>query len=75
MTASELRDWLKEEQSQSSGWTGASGSGETVGHERLVDVCWYLILDEEWGLIRTSQRTEDRGDPRAQPQSGSVGLR
>ncbi|KAJ5670084.1 uncharacterized protein N7477_005447 [Penicillium maclennaniae] len=31
MTADELRNWLKEEQSQSSGW-GAE-SGETVGHE------------------------------------------
>ncbi|KAL4914976.1 hypothetical protein BDW62DRAFT_134096 [Aspergillus aurantiobrunneus] len=32
MTANELRDWLKEEQSQSSGWTGEGGS-ETIGHE------------------------------------------
>jgi hypothetical protein len=36
MTPNELRAWLKEEQSQSSGWRGASASasGETVGHER-----------------------------------------
>ncbi|KAL4973088.1 hypothetical protein BDW66DRAFT_142999 [Aspergillus desertorum] len=34
MTADELRDWLKEEQSQSSGWKRESGSGETIGHER-----------------------------------------
>lgn len=34
MTPAELRAWLAEEQSQSSGWTGASASGETVGHER-----------------------------------------
>ncbi|KAL2869733.1 DUF3140 domain-containing protein [Aspergillus lucknowensis] len=26
MTANELRDWLREEQSQSSGWKGRSGS-------------------------------------------------
>ncbi|KAK1146135.1 hypothetical protein N8T08_003224 [Aspergillus melleus] len=32
MTPNELRDWLKEEQSQESGWTN-DGSGETVGHE------------------------------------------
>jgi hypothetical protein len=32
MTPNELRDWLKEEQSQSSGWIGESG--ETIGHER-----------------------------------------
>lgn len=32
MTPNELRDWLKEEQSQSSGWSGESG--ETIGHER-----------------------------------------
>ncbi|KAJ5123586.1 hypothetical protein N7448_009683 [Penicillium atrosanguineum] len=31
MTPNELRAWLKEEQSQSSGW-GAE-SGETIGHE------------------------------------------
>jgi hypothetical protein len=34
MTPNELRAWLAEEQSQSPGWTGASASGETVGHER-----------------------------------------
>ncbi|GFF30752.1 uncharacterized MFS-type transporter C1271.10c [Aspergillus udagawae] len=43
MTPNELRSWLKEEQSQSSGWRGAStsASGETVGHEsgrRIVDI-------------------------------------
>ncbi|KAL2858484.1 hypothetical protein BJY01DRAFT_201285 [Aspergillus pseudoustus] len=31
MTANELRDWLREEQSQSSGWKNESG--ETTGHE------------------------------------------
>ncbi|RHZ57285.1 DUF3140 domain-containing protein [Aspergillus thermomutatus] len=31
MTPNELRAWLKEEQSQSSGWKGESG--ETIGHE------------------------------------------
>ncbi|PWY88297.1 hypothetical protein BO70DRAFT_309912 [Aspergillus heteromorphus CBS 117.55] len=31
MTPNELRNWLKKEQSQSSGWTGESG--ETIGHE------------------------------------------
>lgn len=36
MTPNELRDWLKEEQSQSSGW-GAE-SGETVGHERCASL-------------------------------------
>ena len=34
MTAGELEDWLKEEQSASSGWEKGDGSGETVGHER-----------------------------------------
>ncbi|KAL4816705.1 hypothetical protein BDW67DRAFT_161394 [Aspergillus spinulosporus] len=33
MTADELRDWLKEEHSQTSGWKNESGSGETIGHE------------------------------------------
>ncbi|PLB50028.1 hypothetical protein P170DRAFT_508280 [Aspergillus steynii IBT 23096] len=31
MAPNELRDWLKQEQSQESGWT--NDSGETVGHE------------------------------------------
>ena len=34
MTADELESWLKEEQSQASGWAKGDGSGETVGHER-----------------------------------------
>ena len=33
MTAQELEEWLKEEQSQSSGWSKEDGDGETVGHE------------------------------------------
>ncbi|KAJ5683577.1 hypothetical protein N7462_006742 [Penicillium macrosclerotiorum] len=31
MTPNELRGWLREEKSQSSGWAGESG--ETIGHE------------------------------------------
>ena len=34
MTADELEAWLKEEQSQTSGWSKDDGSEETVGHER-----------------------------------------
>ena len=34
MTADELEEWLKEEQSQASGWSKDDGSEETVGHER-----------------------------------------
>ncbi|CAI7602214.1 unnamed protein product [Penicillium pancosmium] len=34
MTPGELRHWLEEPDSQSSGW--ASDSGETIGHERRV---------------------------------------
>jgi hypothetical protein len=34
MTAEELETWLKEEVSESSGWSKDDGSGETVGHER-----------------------------------------
>ncbi|RDW87512.1 hypothetical protein BP5796_03206 [Coleophoma crateriformis] len=33
MSADELEAWLKEEQSQSSGWSKDDGSGETIGHE------------------------------------------
>ncbi|RAK77867.1 DUF3140 domain-containing protein [Aspergillus fijiensis CBS 313.89] len=41
MTPNELRDWLQEEQSQSSGWSKNSESGETIGHEsgrKIVDI-------------------------------------
>jgi len=34
MTAEELETWLKEEASESSGWSKDDGSGETVGHGR-----------------------------------------
>ncbi len=34
MTADELEKWLKEEQSETSGWSRDDGSGETIGHER-----------------------------------------
>lgn len=34
MTARELETWLKEEQSEASGWSKDDGSGETVGQER-----------------------------------------
>lgn len=34
MTAGELEEWVKEEQSENSGWDKGDGSGETVGHER-----------------------------------------
>lgn len=40
MTAKELQDWLKQEQSQESGWQGESG--ETIGHERCVHMQLYL---------------------------------
>lgn len=33
MTPDELEAWLKEEQSETSGWHKADGSGETIGHE------------------------------------------
>jgi len=33
MSASELEEWLKGEDSTSSGWSKDDGSGETIGHE------------------------------------------
>lgn len=33
MTLDELTKWIDSPESQESGWTGGSGSGETVGHE------------------------------------------
>ncbi|KAI0125123.1 hypothetical protein BJ170DRAFT_489075 [Xylariales sp. AK1849] len=35
MSASDLEIWLKEESSESAGWSRDDGSGETIGHERL----------------------------------------
>ena len=34
MTVSELEEWLKQEQSETSGWDKGDGSGETIGHGR-----------------------------------------
>ena len=33
MSAQELEGWLKQEDSESSGWTKGDGVDETVGHE------------------------------------------
>ncbi|KAI1095372.1 hypothetical protein F5B19DRAFT_341715 [Rostrohypoxylon terebratum] len=33
MSASDLETWLKEESSESAGWSKSDGSGETIGHE------------------------------------------
>ncbi|KAI1449601.1 hypothetical protein F5Y02DRAFT_428862 [Annulohypoxylon stygium] len=33
MSASDLETWLKEELSESAGWSKSDGSGETIGHE------------------------------------------
>ncbi|KAL9130513.1 MAG: hypothetical protein Q9217_001333 [Psora testacea] len=33
MSAEELEQWLKQEDSESSGWAKADGSDETIGHE------------------------------------------
>lgn len=43
MTASELEKWLKSEDSTSSGWSKEDGSGETIGHERLVTTLLSLV--------------------------------
>jgi hypothetical protein len=34
MSPQELESWLKEESSESAGWSKDDGSGESVGHER-----------------------------------------
>ncbi|KAL9612176.1 MAG: hypothetical protein Q9167_003212 [Letrouitia subvulpina] len=46
MSASELEDWLKEEQSEGSGWSKTDGSGETVGHERSETTTCYLKYEK-----------------------------
>lgn len=67
MTAEELESWLKEEQSQSSGWSKDDGSGESVGHERS-DHQSYLsdfIVDEIYSgrkIIEILKKNPDK-DP------------
>lgn len=50
MTADELKTWLKEEQSEHSGWSKDDGSGETVGHEREV------LCKSHWNMGNRSTR-------------------
>lgn len=38
MSASDLEGWLKGESSESAGWSKSDGSGETIGHERSVQL-------------------------------------
>lgn len=49
MSAKELENWLKDESSQSSGWSKEDGSAETVGHERYVK-----------GIMRSSETKPDK---------------
>lgn len=46
MTADELKEWLKGEDSTSAGWSKDDGSGETKGHER-----WVLLLENLGSLV------------------------
>lgn len=43
MSSDELEEWLKEEQSEGSGWSKDDGSGETVGHERFVSKHYFNL--------------------------------
>lgn len=41
MTAQELKDWLKGDQSEGAGWPKEDGGGESVGHDsgrQIVDI-------------------------------------
>lgn len=56
MTADELESWLKEEQSQESGWAKDDGSGETVGHERYNSRWNYSLFLSKTNEVRISGR-------------------
>jgi hypothetical protein len=43
MSASDLEQWLRSEQSVGSGWHRDNESGETVGHERLAKRFRFLV--------------------------------
>lgn len=43
MTASDLETWLKSDDSTGAGWSKDDGSGETIGHERLVGLLIFSI--------------------------------
>jgi hypothetical protein len=52
MTAKELEDWLKTDESTGSGWSKDDGSGETIGHDRYVlelHACPSSWIDTESG--------------------------
>ena len=51
MTAAELEEWLKEEQSENSGWDKGDGSGETVDNERQTEA---NVEDKSFDLARTN---------------------
>lgn len=74
MSANELRDWLKEEQSQSSGWQNESGSGETIGHERLVAAFPHTVhgIQPSTDDFINNQRSQNRLYSRAQSVQGAV---
>ncbi|PYI11712.1 hypothetical protein BO78DRAFT_393075 [Aspergillus sclerotiicarbonarius CBS 121057] len=55
MTPNELREWLKDTQSQSSGWAGESG--ETIGHESGRNIL--TILDHNPTKDPTSYTDRD----------------
>lgn len=44
MTAGELKEWLKGEDSTSAGWSKDYSSGETIGHERWVQLLGNSIV-------------------------------
>lgn len=45
MSASELESWLKQEDSTSSGWSKDDGSGESIGHERFVEMDLDVVFE------------------------------
>ena len=59
MTANELRDWLKQEQSQEAGWQGESG--ETVGHERYVQYFIQSMVFYQEDSTKTDNHFMDSG--------------
>ena len=65
MSASDLKSWLKQEESSSSGWSKDDGSGETVGHEsgrKIIEILeknpkkdpskYELVIDNDSGTYR-----------------------
>lgn len=68
MSADELKDWLSQDESSSSGWSKDDGSGETVGHERSGRRTLLRKLERTRELTLNRQWSQNHRDPREESE-------